>query len=90
MLSNISQCEVSENNDKFVVTLYNPLGQLATQYVRLPIIDDATQTFKIYDPTGISTNSIILKYIKIQKYFKTNNFIPDNSTVIHKTTTTYI
>ena len=34
---NISACEISENSDKFVVTLYNPLAHSTFQYVRVPV-----------------------------------------------------
>lgn len=46
LLSNISQCEVTEQSENFVVTLYNPLAQETTQFVRLPV-----QNFKylVYD-----------------------------------------
>lgn len=37
MLSNISACDVSENNDMFLVTLYNPQSQNASQFVRVPV-----------------------------------------------------
>jgi hypothetical protein len=37
MLSNISACDVSENNDVFLVTLYNPQSQIASQFVRVPV-----------------------------------------------------
>ncbi|XP_059487102.1 lysosomal alpha-mannosidase-like [Neocloeon triangulifer] len=37
LLSNVSQCELSENNVNFVVTLYNPLAQETSSYVRLPV-----------------------------------------------------
>lgn len=36
---NISSCEVSENSDKFSVTIYNPLAHSTFQYVRIPITD---------------------------------------------------
>lgn len=36
---NISSCSISENSDKFMVTLYNPLAHSTFQYVRLPVID---------------------------------------------------
>ncbi|XP_059478736.1 lysosomal alpha-mannosidase-like [Neocloeon triangulifer] len=39
LYSNVSQCDISENSDKFVVTLYNPLAQASTLYVRLPVLD---------------------------------------------------
>lgn len=34
---NISTCEVSEDTDKFVVTLFNPLAHSNFQYVRVPV-----------------------------------------------------
>lgn len=34
---NISSCAVSENSDKFMVTLYNPLAHSTFQYVRIPV-----------------------------------------------------
>lgn len=37
MLSNISACDVSESNAMFLVTLYNPQSQNATQFVRVPV-----------------------------------------------------
>lgn len=52
MLTNITQCEISEKSEKFVVTLYNPLGQSVNQYARLPVKEDLTKSYKIYDPEG--------------------------------------
>ncbi|CAB3374915.1 Hypothetical predicted protein [Cloeon dipterum] len=60
LLLNVSQCEISESNDRFVVTLYNPLAQEASTYVRLPVqnfkytvsqgsVPIATQMLKIPD-----------------------------------------
>lgn len=34
---NISACAVAENNNKFTVTLYNPLAHSTFQYVRVPV-----------------------------------------------------
>ncbi|XP_059486749.1 lysosomal alpha-mannosidase-like [Neocloeon triangulifer] len=36
-LLNISQCSVSENEDAFVVTVYNPLARSVSKFVRLPV-----------------------------------------------------
>lgn len=36
---NISNCDVSENSDNFIVTIYNPLAHSDFQYVRLPVRD---------------------------------------------------
>lgn len=37
---NISSCDVSENSEKFMVTIYNPLAHSTNQYVRIPIADN--------------------------------------------------
>ncbi|XP_025208868.1 lysosomal alpha-mannosidase-like isoform X2 [Melanaphis sacchari] len=49
-LLNISQCEVSENNEQFVLTLYNPLSRPITEFVRLPIA--AETAYYVVDPWG--------------------------------------
>ena len=36
-LLNITQCNVTENNDSFVVNVYNPLGRNISKIVRLPV-----------------------------------------------------
>ena len=36
-LLNITQCNVTENNDSFVVNVYNPLGRNVSKIVRLPV-----------------------------------------------------
>lgn len=36
---NISSCSISENSEKFMVTLYNPLAHSTFQYVRIPVTD---------------------------------------------------
>lgn len=36
-LANISSCSLPAKNDKFVLTLFNPLGKNSTQYVRIPV-----------------------------------------------------
>ncbi|XP_005189989.1 lysosomal alpha-mannosidase isoform X2 [Musca domestica] len=38
-LLNISSCDVSEQSERFVLTLYNPLGHTTDEYVRLPVPD---------------------------------------------------
>lgn len=35
---NISSCSISENSDKFMVTLYNSMAHSTFQYVRVPVI----------------------------------------------------
>ncbi|XP_060838045.1 lysosomal alpha-mannosidase-like isoform X3 [Rhopalosiphum padi] len=49
-LLNISQCEVSEHSEQFVLTLYNPLSRPVTEFVRLPIIAETAYT--VTDPWG--------------------------------------
>lgn len=34
---NISDCSISENSQKFMVTIYNPLAHVSNQYVRFPV-----------------------------------------------------
>ncbi|XP_015365920.1 PREDICTED: lysosomal alpha-mannosidase isoform X2 [Diuraphis noxia] len=49
-LLNISQCEVSENSEQFVLTLYNPLSRPVTEFVRLPIPGETA--YSVVDPLG--------------------------------------
>ncbi|GLV45786.1 Lysosomal alpha-mannosidase II [Carabus blaptoides fortunei] len=37
LLLNISQCELTENDDTFIVNVYNPLSRPVSKYVRLPV-----------------------------------------------------
>ena len=41
LLSNISQCEFTEKQDSFIVTVYNPLSRPVTYYARLPVSGNA-------------------------------------------------
>ncbi|ALC39282.1 CG9463 [Drosophila busckii] len=38
-LLNISSCSVSETNERFALTLYNPLAHSTNEYVRIPVPD---------------------------------------------------
>ncbi|KAF5294473.1 hypothetical protein FQR65_LT01599 [Abscondita terminalis] len=51
LLTNISQCAFSENNDQFVVTVYNPLSREVDHYVRLPVTNGQ---YKVTDGNGIN------------------------------------
>ncbi|XP_063218201.1 lysosomal alpha-mannosidase-like [Bacillus rossius redtenbacheri] len=51
LLLNISQCDVSEQNDDFVVTVYNPLSRPVSHYVRLPVKNG---TYSVTDHAGVS------------------------------------
>jgi len=49
-LLNISQCEISEQSEQFVLTLYNPLSRPVTEFVRLPIASETV--YNVVDPDG--------------------------------------
>lgn len=49
LLSNISICTTSQEADKFLVFVYNPLSWNVTHYVRLPV---ETNNFVIRGPDG--------------------------------------
>lgn len=51
---NISSCDVSENSDKFTVTLYNPLAHSTLQYVRIPVSDGE---YEVLDYRNVPVNS---------------------------------
>lgn len=37
---NVSECRISEENDNFILTVYNPSSQFVNHYVRIPIIQN--------------------------------------------------
>lgn len=47
---NISLCDVSENADQFIVTVYNPLAHATYQYVRVPV---GGQKYEVQDYRNI-------------------------------------
>ncbi|XP_037050772.1 lysosomal alpha-mannosidase-like [Bradysia coprophila] len=46
---NISQCAVSEDSEKFMVTAYNPLGHSTDQFVRFPV---SGQRYEVRDASN--------------------------------------
>lgn len=58
LLLNISQCEITEKNKKFVVTVYNPLTQPITHIVRVPV-DNAT--YNVYNSEGAELTTQIVQ-----------------------------
>ena len=46
---NVSKCSTSEKEDRFVVTVYNPLSHTVSQFVRLPI---QPGTYTVQDHNG--------------------------------------
>lgn len=51
---NISSCEITENSNQFMITLYNPLSHSTFQYVRLPV---KTGEYEVRGPQNISISS---------------------------------
>lgn len=51
---NISSCSITENNDKFMVTLYNPLAHSTFQYVRVPV---SNGNYEILDYRNVPVSS---------------------------------
>jgi lysosomal alpha-mannosidase len=49
LLLNISQCDISEDSSRFVVTVYNPLSHPVSHYVRVPVLGSS---YTVQDPTG--------------------------------------
>jgi len=59
-LLNISQCEVSEQAEQFVLTLYNPLSRPVTEFVRLPVPSE--RAYDVIDPDG---RSLATQYVPL-------------------------
>uniref|UniRef100_A0A1A9ZH71 Alpha-mannosidase n=1 Tax=Glossina pallidipes TaxID=7398 RepID=A0A1A9ZH71_GLOPL len=49
-LLNISLCEVSEQSEHFVLTLYNPLSSSTAEYIRVPVSDN---NYQVLDDKGV-------------------------------------
>lgn len=58
---NISVCEVTENTEKFIVTVYNPLAHKTSQYVRIPVSGGN------YDVHDSSDQKVTIQMIPIAK-----------------------
>ena len=52
-MMNVSHCDVTEKNSRFVATAYNPRSQEHTIYVRLPVTDGV---YTVLDPDGLLSN----------------------------------
>lgn len=55
---NISACDVSENNERFIVTLYNPLAHSTFQYVRVPVEGGDEYVVKDYRDVPVVSQSV--------------------------------
>ncbi|XP_034666347.1 lysosomal alpha-mannosidase isoform X1 [Drosophila subobscura] len=56
-LLNITSCPVSESNDRFALTLYNPLAHFTDEYVRVPV---PHYDYKVIDNNGAAMDIQIL------------------------------
>lgn len=54
---NISSCNITENSEKFMVTLYNPLAHSTFQYVRIPVADGE---YEIMDYRNVTVDSQVV------------------------------
>ncbi|XP_029636473.1 lysosomal alpha-mannosidase [Octopus sinensis] len=63
-LLNISMCEITEHLNEFTVTLYNPLAQLVSNWVRLPVVGSS------YTVLGPDLNSVQTQVITISSSTK--------------------
>ena len=52
----MSQCEATDKkDDRFVVNIYNPLGQYIDKYIKVPVTRDPEELvykFKVIDSSG--------------------------------------
>lgn len=54
---NISSCDISENSEKFMITIYNPLAHSTNQYIRIPISDSE---YEVLDNENVVLSSQIV------------------------------
>ena len=48
-LLNITECSLTESNDKIAVTLYNPIAKPVSQYIRVPVVFG---NYEVFDGNG--------------------------------------
>ncbi|XP_065339498.1 lysosomal alpha-mannosidase-like [Cloeon dipterum] len=58
LFTNVSKCDTSEQAEKFVVTLYNPLAQATSMFVRLPVQDFE---YQVRNELGVLIDTQMLK-----------------------------
>lgn len=51
LLLNVSSCDVTETQNTFVITLYNPLSRRVSHYVRIPVQGDGL-SYVVRDVSG--------------------------------------
>lgn len=54
LLLNISECAVSTESSRFIVTVYNPLNRPVDHYVRFPIAD---MEYTVQEKNGDALNN---------------------------------
>ncbi|KAK7113104.1 lysosomal alpha-mannosidase-like [Littorina saxatilis] len=59
-LLNISVCPLSEDQNQFMVTVYNPIARTGLEHVRLPVSTDQTASFKVTGPDGQEVTSELI------------------------------
>src|SRR5882724_4143633 len=52
-LLNITDCGVTESNDKIAVTLYNPIARPVSQYISIPVVNN---NYNVYESNGQVVN----------------------------------
>ncbi len=68
---NVSQCDPSEKNNRFVVNIYNSMARSIDKYVRVPVASETA--FQFLDPQGIHKFKSYRVYVSI-KYVKHFSF----------------
>ncbi|XP_075989719.1 lysosomal alpha-mannosidase-like isoform X1 [Anticarsia gemmatalis] len=58
---NESRCDISENNDKFIVTIYNPLAWTVKEPIRIPVTD---ANYQVFGPDGKEIETQAIKIAK--------------------------
>ena len=71
---NMSQCDASENNDQFVVNVYNSLARNINKYIRVPITNRIL-SYKVLDPQGNHNHSKNFRTILDSFFFFLNELL---------------
>lgn len=60
---NVSQCEITEQNTRFVVNVYNGLSRSVDRYVRFPV-SDVVSSYRVIDSNGKFFGVVGVLFIK--------------------------
>ena len=75
---NITECEVSELAERFIITVYNPLSRVVREHLRVPVSEPG---YSVYDHLGQVIRSQvneIPEHIKtIPGYYRHRGLMPD-------------